>query len=205
VLKDIFKINRTLKTVAFALTVTLMHYTAPAQSTGTSTPQTDPDTGRIKPFTAEKNQFHGLRQMALDVSPEQLGLANIKKNEIYGVILDWNLDKGIVTLVCYQTGDASMYLSSGGGVIGGGMHENVNLASRYFVEQADRFRDFAVKTEFTPLPEKDCITFYFLTKKGKYIAGENMNSIRSNISPWADYFNEANKVITELRLLEESP
>lgn len=43
--------------------------------------------------------------------------------------------------VLHQTGEASLYLSLGGGVIGGGQHQNVNSAAKQFVSLAQTFLD----------------------------------------------------------------
>jgi len=173
------------------------------QSTKTNDKQIDSDTGQVKTHELTENPYDGLRQMAFGVSTEQLGLTDLKSGDIYGVIMDWDLGEGIMTLITYKTGDASMYLSTGGGVIGGGQHENVNKASKQFVKLADKYLDKALKTDLTPIPDKNCVRFYFLTTKGKYYAQEQMINFENRTSKWLDYFEEANKVITELRLTTE--
>lgn len=173
------------------------------QSAKTNDKQTDSDTGQVKTHELKENPYDGLRQMAFGVSTEQLGLTDLKSGDIYGVIMDWDLGEGIMTLITYKTGDASMYLSTGGGVIGGGQHENVNKASTQFVKLADKYLDKAVKTDLTPIPDKNCVRFYFLTTNGKYYAQEQMINFENRTSKWLDYFEEANKVITELRLTTE--
>jgi hypothetical protein len=161
------------------------------------------DTGQSKKSELQENPYEGLREMAFGVTPEQLGLTNLKESDIYGVIMDWDLGDGIMTLVTYQTGDASMYLSTGGGVIGGGQHKNVNRASRQFVKLAKKYIDKAESIESTPLPDKSCVRFYFLTIKGKYFSQEQMANFENKSSNLLDYFNEANKVIAELRVTTE--
>lgn len=173
------------------------------QSTKTNDNKADSDTGQVKPQELKENPYDGLRQMAFNATTEQLGLVDLKSGDIYGVIMDWDLGEGIMTLITYKTGDASMYLSTGGGVIGGGQHENVNKASKQFVKLADIYLDKAVKTDLTPIPDKNCVRFYFLTTKGKYYAQEKMINFENMTSQWLDYFEEANKVITELRLTTE--
>jgi hypothetical protein len=173
------------------------------KSAKTNCKQTDSVTGQVKTHELKENPYDGLRQMAFGTTTEELGLKDLKAGDIYGVIMDWNLGKGIMTLVTYKTGDASMYFSTGGGVIGGGQHENVNKASKQFVKLADRYLDKAIKTDLTPIPDKNCVRFYFLTTKGKYYAQEQMINFENETSEWMDYFAEANKVITELRLITE--
>ena len=150
------------------------------------------------------NRFLDLRNMALGVTPEQLQIVLPEsQNKIYGVVMDWDLGNGIATFISFSTGDASMYLSSGGGLIGGGQHANVSNAAKAFIEKAQQYLDKATKTDTTPLPDKNCVRFYFMTNKGKFTAQENLSKFENNTSNWLPLFEEANKVISELRLVQE--
>ncbi len=117
--------------------------------------------------------------------------------------MDWDLGDETMTLITYQTGDASMYLSSGGGIIGGGQHETVSKASKEFVSMAQNYVDKASKADTTTLSGKDCFKLYFLTNKGKFVAQEIISNIENKSSKWLDLFEIANNVITELRLTTE--
>jgi hypothetical protein len=153
----------------------------------------------------EENPFDGLRDMALGVTAEQLGLQiTDEQTKVYGIVMDWDLGDGIATVSAYETGDASMYLNTGGGVIGGGQHENVRNAVFPYVAKGQSFLDKATLTESTPLPDKNCVRFYFLTNKGKFMVQENMKNIEAETSEWLTLFEEANKVLSELRLTSEN-
>ena len=117
--------------------------------------------------------------------------------------MDWDIGEGTATLVSFTTGDASLYLSSGGGFIGGGGHDNVIKATNNFIKKSESYLDRASLTEATPLPDKNGLTFYFLTNKGKFKATEQMENIESEKSQWLDLFTEANKLITEIRIVSE--
>jgi preprotein translocase subunit YajC len=158
----------------------------------------------IKAHNLPNNNFIDLRNMALDVTPDQLELSlPVDQIKVFGVVMDWDLGDGTMTLVTYQTGDASMYLSSGGGVIGGGQHVNVSKVSKEFVLLAQKYLDKAFKADTTTLPDKDCFKFYFLTNKGKFTAQETIDNIEKKSSKWLDLFESANNVITELRIVSK--
>ena len=160
----------------------------------------DQDTTNQKVYQTKENAFEGLRDMALKVKPEQLKLSlPINKTVVYGVIMDWEISGATVTTVSYQTGDASMYVSSGGGVIGGGQHQNVNSAAKQFVTLAQTILDKTAKTETKPLPATDEVKFYLLTNKGVFVGQETMKNFENRSSSWLQLFEEGNKVITELR------
>ena len=125
----------------------------------------------VKVHNFEDNHYQGLRNMALGVTPEQLKITlPTDQTKIYGVVMDWDLGDGIATFISFSTGDASMYLSSGGGFIGGGQHENVSMAAKTFIDKAETYLDKAAKIDSTPLPDKNCVRFYFMTNKGKFTA-----------------------------------
>ena len=158
----------------------------------------------VKIHNLQDNQYLGLRSMALNLTAEKLQITlPIDQIKVYGVVMDWDLGEGIATFISFSTGDASMYLSSGGGLIGGGQHENVSIAAKTFVDKAQLYLSKTNKIDSTPLPDKNCVRFYFLTNKGKYSAQDELKNFDNNTSIWLPLFNEGNKVITELRLIQE--
>jgi hypothetical protein len=152
----------------------------------------------------QDNPFEELRNIALNATADQLGLQITEDlTKVYGIVMDWDIGNGVVTTVSYETGDASMYLSSGGGVIGGGQHDNVRAVVGPYIKLGQGYLGKATKTETTPLPDKNCVRFYLLTNRGIYYAQEEMVNIENETSYWLPVFVEANKVLTELRLTSE--
>jgi hypothetical protein len=159
------------------------------------------DTTQQKKVDPNNNPYHDLRNMAFSATLEQLGVQlPSDQTKVYGVIMDWDLPEGTATLVSFLSGDASLYLSSGGGVIGGVGHDNVKQASFAFISKAEKYLSKTTKTDTTPLPNKEGIKFYLLTNKGKFVAQEQMKNIENESSEWLDLFEEGNKLITELRM-----
>ena len=63
-----------------------------------------------------KEVFAGLRDQALKVSRQSIGLpAPPVPSQAWGVVMDWGVDNGTATIVAFSDGNASIYLSSGGG------------------------------------------------------------------------------------------
>ena len=167
-------------------------------------PTLEQDTLKAEVHQTEENAYEGLREMAFSATPEQLGLLlSDDKTVVYGIIMDWGMSGATVTIVSYQTGDASMYLSSGGGVIGGGKHQNVNIAAKQFVSFGQSYLNLSSKTETKPLPEIGFVKFYLLTNKGIYVGQETMKNFENNSSTWLGLFEKGNKVISELRIISE--
>jgi len=170
------------------------------KSDAKQTSQQTQDTTKGQKVDPNNNPYLDLRNMALNATPEQLAIELPKdKTKIYGVVMDWDLGEGTATLVAFMTGDASLYLSSGGGVIGGIGHENVNIAVKNFISNSETHINKTTKTETTPLPEKNEVKFYFLTNNGKLVGQENMANFENNTSEWLTLFEEGNNLITEIR------
>ncbi|RLD24423.1 MAG: hypothetical protein DRI54_06125 [Bacteroidetes bacterium] len=159
---------------------------------------------KTKIHKTKENAYGSLRNMAFSATPEQLRLSlPTDKTVVYGIIMDWGMDGATVTTVSYQTGDASMYLSTGGAFIGGGQHQSVNSAAKQFVNLGQTFLDKTLITEKTPLPETDMVIFYLLTNKGVYFGKEKMKNFENNSSTLLKLFEAGNKVISELRIISE--
>jgi len=185
--------------ISTRLVATLVIFLLSCQSE--PTPEKIAKTEVIKP---KENAYEGLRNIALHVTPEQLDLKlSTEGTEVYGVIMDWEMNGAVATTAAYSTGDASMYTSTGGGVIGGGQHPNVNTAAKQLIVLAQSFVEKAEKTETTPLPQTNTVKFYFLTNKGFYSGEEVMTNFENSSSKWLKLFEEANNVLTELRKTSE--
>lgn len=168
------------------------------------TEQSTNDTSRLKRVDPNNNPYQGLRNLALGATMEQIGVQfPSDQTKIYGVIMDWEVGEGTATLVAFLSGDASLYLSSGGGVIGGSGHDNIKKAAATFINKAEKYLRETVKTDLTPLPGKDGVKFCFLTNKGKFVGQEEVKNFDNNSSPWLDLFDEGNKLITEIRMVSD--
>lgn len=159
------------------------------------------DTSNNMKTKVKENPYFDFRNQSLSVTPEQLQLKLDNKTTItYGVVMDWDIGKAVVTVVAFQTGDASMYVSAGQIYIGGYAHDNIKKAGLSFVEYAQQYLSKANPTTETKLPDKNCIGFYFLTNKGKYYIQETVENVKSKSSEFTHLFDLGNNVITEYRI-----
>src|SRR5262245_33411054 len=85
-----------------------------------------------------ENPMVGLRLMALSLRPEELHLKVPSTGHgVWGSVTDISLKGGTATIVFLSDGTASLYLSSGGGILGGGSHESVSLAGARLLESLE--------------------------------------------------------------------
>lgn len=153
----------------------------------------------------QENPYEDLRKQALSVTSEMIGL-KIPENDntVYGVVIDWNMNSVIATIVAYKTGDASIYLSTGGGSIGGIGHPTVVEAAKSCVEFSNKVLNSSTLTKDTSLPEKGDIKFFLLTNKGEFSHQEHYSILENSNSEWSSLFNYANNIITAYRKIESN-
>jgi hypothetical protein len=158
------------------------------------------DTEKIKETQVKENMFPVMRRKALTTTGTQLNLKlDSNKTIAYGVIMDWNIGQAIVTVVAFQTGDASMYVSTGQIYIGGYAHKNIRNAGLAFVSEAQSYLAKAIVTDNTSLPGKGCVKFYILTNKGKYTFQETIENLENKCSDWIRMFHLGNDIISQYR------
>lgn len=157
-------------------------------------------TANVTPSKSEYNPYTELRNIALNSTPEILGLELENKNDIYGIVMDWDMGDAVVTVVAFKTGDASIYISVGKAMIGGYAHEKITKAAKQFITLGKEYLPKAELTENTDVKAKK-VSFYLLTKSGKYYLADDVSKIENNNSELQEFFDAANLVITEYRLM----
>lgn len=157
------------------------------------------------PMTASSpSAYIGLRNLAFQVSRDKLGLhPTSKPTEPWGAVVDWGITKGTATVVAFSDGHASIYLSSGGGFLGGAdSHEAIRTAGKEMVAVAAECQPSSKGTSTYPLPKQGEVNFYFLTDAGTYLTTVSEETLRSRSSPLSKLFDAVQKVIAEYRHIQ---
>jgi hypothetical protein len=108
-----------------------------------------------------------------------------------------------VSLVAMADGAASLYLSTGGGMIGAGQHPKPAAAARSLVALASHNLERLKTATDKPLPAPGRVRFYVLTKRGVLTAeaGESeLGESRHDLSP---LFYAGQDLISEMRKVDE--
>jgi hypothetical protein len=117
--------------------------------------------------------------------------------------METGFPEGSFTLVALSDGNASIYLSSGGGSIGGGGHETIRKAARAMVALAAKFQPQAAATKEFPLPKNGQTIFYLLTDSGAFTTNAPERDLGEDRHPWSPLFQTGHEVIGQYRLIEE--
>ncbi len=148
--------------------------------------------------------FREFRSQVFSLNPEKIGTPNTDKNSVFCVVMDNGYSIGWATLVAFADGNASLYLSNGGGVIGGAAHETVRNAAIAMTKAANRYVDQTTITESTPLPTFGNVTFYLLTTNAVRTATAKEDDLGEQRHALSPLFNAGQEVITQLRLVSEN-
>ena len=146
----------------------------------------------------------GLREMVFNLKPDKIGLTKETfKHPVWGMVMETGIPEGYYTLVSLADGTTSLYFSNGGGIIGGGEHENVRKASGYFLTGAQHFYKKAKKVTSNPAPQNGEVNFYFLTFSGTLMYSASEEKLGNDKDELSDLFYAAHGVISELRETQE--
>lgn len=156
----------------------------------------------------ESDSFHiyqGLRIQALQTSRTSLGIAATgSEKRPYGVVMDWNLGSGTATVVAMADGNASVYLSSGGGSIGGGKtYESVRLAAQRAVLIASEILPKLRHVTQYPLPGPEQVSFYVLTDAGVFNESASTPELTIGQHPLSDLGNAMQEIIMQYQTIQK--
>src|SRR5258705_6561859 len=149
--------------------------------------------------------YLGLRNLALTGSGAKFSLPTTSRPaEPWGVVMDWGVAKGTVTVTAIADGSPSIYLSSGGGSLGGVGEEAIRNAAKKAVNLSADVEPQMKKTSTFPLPETGQVKFYVLTDTGIFAATVPEADLRTGGGPFSNLGNAMQEVITAYRVHEKS-
>lgn len=160
-----------------------------------------------QPFTANQKAdpsvYLGLRNLALQ--GQRPNVQTLKPTEPYAVLMDWGVSEGTATVAAFADGTASVYLSSGGGFLGGGQsHESIRNAAKQTVQIAGELQALMQQTTSYPLPRRGQVTFYVRCDAGVFTATASEEDIRNHNNPFYRLGDAAQEIITQYRLVQTS-
>lgn len=157
------------------------------------------------PSAAESTQaaqaMKGLRDSLLTSSAEDIGLSGKEaKAKVWGVLMEIALPSGVSTIVSIRDGTASLYTSTGGGIIGG---YSAQEQAKRFVATAEKHLAGMKSTKSFPYPEVGRVKFYVLTPKGVYSDEADQKELVDGQHALSPLFLAGNDVLTGLRIASE--
>lgn len=142
-----------------------------------------------------------LRNKLLTSKPEEVGLSGEDaKAKVWGVLMDVSLTGGTATLVSIRDGTASLYTTSGGGVLGG---YTARDEAKAFVYEAEKSLKHMSPTKSFDYPSNRLVKFYVLTSDGVFTVEAKPDDMLNSEHELSPLFRAANEVLTRLRLASQ--
>jgi len=115
------------------------------------------------------------------------------------VVMDVNVDGKVISVMSSTEGDASIYFSSGGGMIGGGGHPSVHAKAVSFATEAlKRKADMKPATE-SPYPEPGIVRLNLRTRDGLFFVEAPKSELEAGSHPLSPLFLLGQSVFTEFQ------
>jgi hypothetical protein len=107
--------------------------------------------------------YEGLRRTAINRRLSSLGLVvRGSAPKAFSVVIDWEFESVVATLSVLITGDVELYLSDGGGTLGGIKDPQIRAAAVDTVKRAAAAINTMERSAKYPLPQPGHATFYLL-------------------------------------------
>ncbi|HUA28943.1 MAG TPA: hypothetical protein VMC03_08650 [Streptosporangiaceae bacterium] len=149
--------------------------------------------------------FQGLREKILTVDPAEVGLDRFSQDhKVWGALLETGYPRGTATLVALTDGTTSLYLSTGGGVIGAGTNVRVAAATRAFLTAVENDLGLLTPDQGSEVPAEGRVFIRALTYQGRYSAEAAEADLGYGRHPLSAVFHAGHGVITELRIMDEA-
>jgi hypothetical protein len=149
--------------------------------------------------------FADLRSMALGLDPSQLQTPPGEPWSGAAVaVMELSLDRGIASIVAIADGSVSMYLATGGGVIGAGEHAAVRAEGQRFRTVVADSRGMLVRTAEFPLPRAGEVRFHARIGEGRFTAVAPEAKLRAGRHVLAPLYAAGQDLLTEVRLASDA-
>jgi hypothetical protein len=126
---------------------------------------------------------------------------DFKPDAVQAVFMDWHVGNGTATVFAAADGSASVYLSSGGGFIGGGQkYPAIHNAALHAVQIAGALLSQFKLTETIDLPPAGDVYFYLTTSSELHLAVAKEANLRAGTDPLSALGAIMQQIVTQYRL-----
>ena len=148
--------------------------------------------------------FAGLRNQVLSLDPFSVGLTpTAELPRVFGLVMDTTYENGSATVVALADGTASLYTSSGGGVIGSGAYPEVRMAVAQVLQALEQSLDLFDLSAAGGLPPSGRTSMTALTYSGHRSVSAPESDFGESRHLAAPIFHAMHKVIFHIRRSEE--
>jgi hypothetical protein len=147
-----------------------------------------------------------LRQNALEFRFDGMAAEETAGSPVpFGLVSEFRQGEAVVTMAAFQTGDVSLYFSTGGGILGGiGRPELAALAKESVAALAPMVSQLTRDDASEP-PGPGEICFYVLTPGGRFTARAMTSDMVKRDGPIVQLVRLSGALLTKVREAEQRP
>ncbi len=163
---------------------------------------------RVPTDTSPGAAYSRFRNDALEMTDVDLVVRDFQELPVVpfvlGILMEFGFPGASASLFAdANAGRVSLLFSNGGGLLGGGLHEEVRRTVLLFFEAAKRCLPHMMLTTSFPVPGAGQVTFYFLTTSGILAGGGPKDDLGEDRHALSPLFHAGHDVLTQLRLRAE--
>jgi hypothetical protein len=149
--------------------------------------------------------FTNLRTQILDLEPSSVGItAGTGFPRVWGALMETGYPNAVASVVSLVDGTTSLYTSSGFGIIGGGAHPDVVVATAAFLAAVEQSVEAFGDDHAAALPTPGETIIRALTHHGRRAVRGSEEDFVNRRHPQSSVFYAGQDVLTELRLIHEA-
>jgi hypothetical protein len=152
----------------------------------------------LEQLKLDRNPYQSLRFLAITTPPYKYN--GIQVDSVYGFVMDYPVKNGTATLSAYITGESSLYMSNGNGIINGERYDASRAAATDLVKLVSGNMKSSVLTTRFPIAASGYVRFYILTTEGVRTSWMRLSDLNGHDEEGTLLFIEAGKVIRSLQL-----
>ncbi len=143
--------------------------------------------------------YTDLRNQVLQLRPDAMGHIDADKSTVIAVLMETGYPEAVATLVAVSDGTSSLYFSNGGGIIGGGEYDPVSKVCGEFMTLAQQYVSKSTVTKEFPLPQKDKVRCYLVTRDGVYTFEALQDDLGNERHACSPLFHKGHELITAIQ------
>lgn len=140
----------------------------------------------------------GLRMQAFEMTPAEIGITP-EPQQPFMIMMDIALNDGSAFLLATAAGDASLYLSNGGAVLGGSEIPGARELAQKWVRQAADHRNAYSRGTYSGYPEPGYVRFYVRTPEETYVMRRRIDDLITGTNELSSLFVTGNQLLAQLR------
>ena len=160
--------------------------------------------GGFLPVAPEKaiQTYLGLRNGALhSTSGKVKPPKSLRPSDPWAILMDWPTGDRTATTAAFADGTVSIYISNGGGFLGGGQkYASVRKAGENMLALAREFQPQMHATKDYPLPPQGQVNFYLVTNSGVFTISAPESECKTRTHPLTRLYFAGQEIITQYRL-----